>query len=47
MEIHGNLCWYLLFMIYINDLDENIKGSVSTFADNPKIGRGVDGEEVC
>ena len=35
----------LLFVIYINDLDENIGGMVSKFADDTKIGGIVDSEE--
>ena len=36
----------LLFIIYINDLDENIGGMVSKFADDTKIGGIVDSEEI-
>ena len=35
----------LLFVIYINDLDENIGDMVSKFADDTKIGGIVDSEE--
>ena len=35
----------LLFVIYINDLDENLVGMVSKFADDTKIGGIVDSEE--
>ena len=35
----------LLFVIYINDLDDNIGGMVSKFADDTKIGGIVDSEE--
>ena len=35
----------LLFVIYINDLDENLGGMVSKFADDTKIGGIVDSEE--
>ena len=35
----------LLFVIYINDLDENIGGMFSKFADDTKIGGIVDSEE--
>ena len=35
----------LLFVIYINDLDENLVGMVSKFADDTKIGSIVDSEE--
>ena len=34
-----------LFVIYINDLDENLVGMVSKFADDAKIGGIVDSEE--
>eukprot|EP00061_Rhincodon_typus_P003539 g20325.t1 len=35
----------LLFVIYIDDLDENIEGMVSRFVDDTKIGGIVDSEE--
>ena len=35
----------LLFVIYINDLDENVQGMNSKFADDTKIGGIVDCEE--
>eukprot|EP00061_Rhincodon_typus_P003182 g19470.t1 len=35
----------LLFVIYINDLDENVQGMISKFADDTKIGGIVDSEE--
>ena len=35
----------LSFVIYINDLNENIGGMVSKFADDTKIGGIVDSEE--
>ena len=35
----------LLFVIYINDLDEDLGGMVSKFADDTKIGGIVDSEE--
>ena len=34
----------LLFVIYISDLDENLVGMVSKFADDTKIGGIVDSE---
>jgi len=41
----GSLLGRLLFVIYINDLDENLRSMVSTFADDPRIGGIVDSEE--
>jgi len=35
----------LLFVIYINELDENLGGMVIKFADDTKIGCIVDSEE--
>ena len=35
----------LLFVIYINDFDENVQGMISKFADDTKIGGIVDIEE--
>eukprot|EP00061_Rhincodon_typus_P000477 g11833.t1 len=35
----------LLFVFYINDLDENVQGMNSKFADDAKIGGIVDNEE--
>eukprot|EP00061_Rhincodon_typus_P000873 g13050.t1 len=35
----------LFFVIYINDLDVNIEGMVSKFADDTKIGVVVDSDE--
>eukprot|EP00061_Rhincodon_typus_P002278 g17064.t1 len=35
----------LLFVIYINDLDENVQSMISKFADDTKIVRIMDSEE--
>ena len=42
---HGSLLGPLFFVIYVNDLDENIEGMVSKFADDTKISGVVDSEE--
>ena len=41
----GSVLGSLLFVIYINDLDENLDSMVSKFADDTKSGGIVDSEE--
>ena len=37
----------LLFVIFINDLDEDVEGWVGKFADDTKVGGVVDSLEGC
>ena len=41
----GSVLGSLLFVIYINDLDENLGGMVNKFAGGTKIGGTMDSEE--
>eukprot|EP00061_Rhincodon_typus_P003122 g19346.t1 len=41
----GLVLGLLLFVIYVNDLDENVRGMISKFAGDTKIGGIVDSEE--
>lgn len=34
-----------MFVVYINDLDENIRGMISKFEDDTKIGGAIDSED--
>eukprot|EP00061_Rhincodon_typus_P005143 g24308.t1 len=43
----GSVLGPLLFVIDINDLEENIAGLISKFADDTKIGGVVKSEEDC
>ena len=43
----GSVLELLSFVIYINDLEENVAGRVSKFADDTKIGKVVDSDENC
>eukprot|EP00061_Rhincodon_typus_P005695 g25524.t1 len=43
----GSVLGPLLFMVYINALEETIAGLISKFADNTKFGDIVDSDEDC
>ena len=45
--LQGSVLGHLLFVIYINDLEENIAGLISKFVDDTKIGGVVDSDEDC
>eukprot|EP00061_Rhincodon_typus_P018976 g48383.t1 len=43
----GSVLGPLLFVAYINDLEENVAGLISKFADDTEIGEVADSEEDC
>ena len=43
----GSVLGPLWFVVYVNDLEENIAGLINKFADDTKIGGIADSEEDC
>ena len=41
----GSVLGPILFLIYINDLDNNINSKLDKFADDSKLGRGLSSQE--
>ena len=45
---HRDQFWnFHFFVVYINDLEENVAGLISKFTDDTKIGGVADSEEDC
>lgn len=44
---HGSVLGPLLFVINVNDLDENVQGMITKFADDTKMCGIVDSEVSC